>query len=160
MKTLLKQRFIVLSSCGFLVSCASVEENSGLERDIDFQGSDCISIPTIRDYTPLDRSTLLMKGSGRRNYLVTLMTPAFDMRSSYQIGFVSRDDSLCPYGGDRLVFGGLSSYEVMIRGISRITTEQADELLIRYGKKEPEEQEDQAPPDVKGAEVEELGKIG
>ena len=47
----------------------------------------------------------------------------------------------------------------MIRGISRITAAQKEELLIRYGKKEPEEQQDQAPPKVKGAEVEELGQI-
>jgi hypothetical protein len=30
-------------------------------------------------------------------------------------------------------------------------------LLIRYGKKEPVDQPDPAPPEVKGAEVEELG---
>ena len=103
---------------------------------------------------------MLMKGSGNRSYLVTLMTPAIDMRSSFQLGFISRDDTLCPYGGDRLIFGPSSNYDVMIRGISRLTSDQADELLIRYGKKAPEEQQDQAPPEVKGAEVEELGKIG
>jgi hypothetical protein len=30
-------------------------------------------------------------------------------------------------------------------------------LLIRYGKKEPVDQPDPAPPEVQGAEVEELG---
>jgi hypothetical protein len=103
---------------------------------------------------------MLIKGSGNRSYLVTLMTPSVDMRSSIQLGFVSRDDSLCPYGGDRLIFGGLSNYDVSIRGISRLTSDQVEELLIRYGRKEPEEQQDQVPPEVKGAEVEELGKIG
>ena len=159
MKNLLKQLVIVCYSCSVVASCASIGEESGLERDINFAGSDCISIRTIRDYTTLDRSTLLMKGGGNRTYLVTLMSPAFDLRSSTQIGFVSRDDSLCPYGGDRLVLDRMSNFDVMIRGISRLTPGQEDELLIRYGKKEPQEQQDQAPPEVKGAEVEELGNI-
>ena len=156
----IKQSVIVATSCVLVSSCATVEEDSGLGKDIDFSGSDCISIRTIRDYTPLDRSTLLIEGSGKRNYLVTLAGPSFELRSSFRLGFSSRDGWLCPYGGDRLVLGGLSNEEVMIRGVSRITADQADELLLRYGKKMPEEQPDQAPPDVTGAEVEELGQIG
>jgi len=146
-------------SCILLSACASVSEDSGMGRDINFAGSDCISIRTIRDYTTLDRSTLLMTGSGNRTYLVTLMSPAFDLRSSSQLGFVSRDDSLCPYGGDRLIVDRMSNFDVPIRGISRLTPDQEEELLIRYGKKEPPEQQDQAPPEVIGAEVEELGDI-
>ena len=42
----------------------------------------------------------------------------------------------------------------------RITPEQADELLFRYGKKERPEQQDPAPPELDGAEVEELGEVG
>jgi len=160
MKVFIKQLTITISACVLLSSCATVDEDSGLGRDIDFTGSDCISIRTIRDYTPLDKSTLLMKGGGTQNYLVTLFSPSFELRSSFRLGFTSRDDWLCPYGGDRLVLGSFASDEVMIRGISRITPEQVDELLIRYGKKEPDEQQDQAPPELEGAEVEELGQIG
>ena len=159
MKILTKQQVIAITSCVLLASCAAVKEDSGLGRDIDFGGSDCISIGTIRDYTPLDRSTLLMKGSGNRDYLVTLVSPSLELRSSFQLSFSSRDSWLCPYGGDRIVFGGMSMGDGMIRGISRINADQKEELLIRYGKKEPEEQQDQAPPKVKGAEVEELGQI-
>jgi len=101
-----------------------------------------------------------MKGSGNRSYLVTLTAPSFDLRSAFQIGFISRDDALCPYGGDRLLLDRTSDFGVTIRGISRLTPQQEEELLIRYGKKEPPEQRDQAPPEVKGAEVEELGQIG
>jgi predicted small secreted protein len=160
MKALIKQLVIVISSSVLLCACATVSEDSGLGRDIDFRGSDCISIRTIRDYTPLDRSTLLIEGSGNRVYLVTLMSPALELRSAIRLGVSSRDEWLCSYGGDRLVFGGFMSDEAMILGISRLTSEQEEELLIRYGKKEPDEQQDQAPPNVKGAEVEELGQIG
>lgn len=160
MKKYIKQLVIVLSSSLMLTGCASVEPNSELGRDIDFNGSDCISIRTIRDYTPLDRSTLLMEGSGKRNYLVTLVSPSMELRSSFRLSFSSRDDWLCPFGGDRIIFGGISPDYGTIRGISRVTPEQADELLIRYGIKEPEEQQDAVPPELKGADVEELGQIG
>jgi len=148
---------MLLSSCALLASCATTDSDSDLGTDINYSGSDCISIRTIRDYTPLDRSNLLIDGGGNRKYLVTLDSPSFELKSSFRLSFSSRDDRLCPYGGDRIVFGGLSHYESGIRAISRLTPEQAEDLLIRYGKKEPPEQKDDTPPDVQGADVEELG---
>jgi hypothetical protein len=157
---LLKQLVTVCFSGILLASCASTEERSGPEDDLANRGSDCISIRTIRDYTPLDRSNLIIEGSGKRLYYVTLMMSSFEMRSSFRIGVQSRDEWLCPYGGDSLVFDGFDNFEVGIRDISRISPEQAEELLYRYGKKERPEQEDQAPPKIEGAEVEELGEVG
>lgn len=126
-------------------------------RDLDLRGSDCILIRTIRDYTPLDDRNLLVWGAAKRGYYVTLVRPAFNLRSSFRLGFSSRDGQLCPYGGDAIVFDGPGDETIRVRSISRVSKEQADEILIRYGKKEPAG--DQAPPpaDVQGAEVEELG---
>lgn len=143
--------------CTSLSIFAAAEEQDRLPDDLDLFGSDCIWIRTIRDYTPLSRDSLLIHASGKRSYFVSLMTPSFGAQSSFQIGTVSRDDSLCPYGGDSLVFDMHSRDESRIRSISRVTPEQVDMLLIRYGKKEPVDQPDPAPPEVKGAEVEELG---
>jgi uncharacterized protein DUF6491 len=157
MKTLIKQLVSSLTLGALLTSCATTEQGSELGSDIDYSGSDCISIRTIRDYSPLDSSTLLIEGGGKRNYLVSLVAPSFELRSSFQLSFSSRDSWLCPYGGDRIIFGGLSHYATSIRAISRLTREQTEDLLIRYGKKAPAEQPDDAPPDVKGADVEELG---
>jgi len=158
MKNLIKHIFVVCFSGFLLASCATTEGGAGGERDLDYRGSDCISIRTIRDYTPLDDRSLLIKTAGKRNYFVTLVTPSFDLRSSFQLGFSSRDDWLCPYGGDRLIIEGLPNDHVAIRSVSRLTPEQAEDLLIKYGKKkEPEEQQDKAPPELKGADVEELG---
>jgi len=70
----------------------------------------------------------------------------------------SRDDWLCPYGGDSLILDSYDRVGTSIRGISKLTPEQADELLYRHGKKERPEQQDQAPPDIEGAEIEELGE--
>ena len=159
MKKLLKQLVIIITSSVLSVSCASVEEDSGLGRDIDTRGSDCISIRTIRDYTPLDNSSLLIEGSGNRLYYVTLGMSSFELRGSHRIGVESRDEWLCPYGGDGLVFDGFSTMgPTSIRGISKVTAEQADELLYRHGRKERPQEQDSAPPELDGAEIEDIGE--
>jgi len=147
-----------------LTSCATTGTDREPVSDLDPNGSDCISIRTIRDYTPLDRSSLIMEASGKRFYYVTLVGSAFELRSAFQIGVESRDDWLCPYGGDRLLIDGpglAANFGSNIRGIDRITEEQAEELLFRHGRKErqaSEEGEEQAPPQIEGAEVEEIGE--
>ena len=157
LKTKLRQLFIIVSSCVVTACASSDQAENSTAGDIDYRGNDCILISTIRDYTPLDDHNLLIWGPARRGYLVTLVRSAFDLRSSFRMGFSSRDDQLCPYGGDGIVVGSFSPDTVGIRAISRVSEEQADQLLIRYGRKEPAEQQAPAPEDVKGAEVEELG---
>lgn len=125
--------------------------------DADYQGNDCILIRSVRDYTPLDDRHLLIRGPAKRAYFVTLFQPAFDMRGSVSIGFDSRDDQLCPFGGDAVVFGSLGRERSTIQSISRVSAEQEEAILIRFGLKEPAEQKAPEPPEVKGAEVEELG---
>ncbi len=156
-KNLIKHIAIVIASCTLVSIFAAAEEQDKLPDDLDLNGSDCIWIRTIRDYTPLSRDSLLIHASGKRSYFVRLMTPRFGAQSSFQIGTVSRDDRLCPYGGDSIVFDSFSGSETRIRSISKVTPDQVEELLIRYGKKDPGDIEDPAPPEVKGAEVEELG---
>lgn len=150
---------VMLATLCFTVSCASSGgTEKAAERDIDYHGSDCILIRTIRDYSLLDDRNLLIWGPAKRAYYVTLFRPSFELRSSFQLGFESRDDRLCPYGGDGIVAGGSLSHETIgIQSISRVSEEQAERLLIRYGRKEPAEQQAPPPKDVKGAEVEELG---
>ena len=126
-------------------------------EDLDLNGSDCISIRTIRDYTPLSRDSLLIHAMGKRSYYVRLFTPQFGMKSSFQLATRSRDDRLCPFGGDALIVGSFGGEEARIRAISRLTAEQVEQVLIRYGKKEPIDTQDPAPPELQGAEVEELG---
>jgi len=151
------QSVIVLISCVMAGCATSDEARSGAAEDMDYGGSDCILIRTIRDYTPLDDTNLLIWGPAKRGYHVTLFRPAFELGSSFRMGFSSRDDQLCPFGGDGIVVGSLAREKIGIRSISRVSEEQAEQLLIRYGRKEPAEQQAPAPEDVKGAEVEELG---
>ena len=156
-QALIKHIVVVTTAC-ILASCATTEDRESRPAgDIDSRGSDCILISTIRDYTPLDDSNLLIYGPAKRAYFVTLVHSTFELRSSFRLQFSSRDGQLCPYGGDQIVVGSFGREAVGIRAISRVTEEQAEQLLIRYGRKEPAEQQAPAPEDVKGAEVEELG---
>jgi len=159
-KNVIKQIFILVFSSILLASCATNSGEPRAPRDITETGSDCISIRTIRDYTPLDRSSLILEGGGNRQYYVTLVVSSFELRSSHRIGVDSRDEWLCPYGGDQLIFDGFGNNRVSVRGIMRITPDQAEELLYKHGKKERPEQQDPTPPELEGAEVEELGEIG
>lgn len=146
---------ILLSSALYSVAGAQDEAEKQAD-DLDLRGSDCILIRTIRDYTPLDDRTMLIWGPAKRGYFVRLSRPAFGMRSSFSLGFSSRDDQLCPYGGDSIVFGGMNNDQIRVQSISRVSKEQAEELKIRYGKKKPAEITPAAPDAVKGAKVEEL----
>ena len=56
-----------------------------------------------------------------------------------------------------MILDSFSGEEIRIQAISRLTPGQVEEVLIRYGKKEAADKPDPAPPQVKGAEVEELG---
>jgi hypothetical protein len=152
MKQIVIILLLVSTSIAF---AADTEESRGLSEDFG-RGSDCIWLRTVRDYTTLDDRNLLIRGTGKRNYLVTLMHRSFGLKSSIGLGFSSRDDQLCPYGGDALVLDGLNREKVGIRSISEVSPEQVDELMIRFGRKEPDEQQTPAPKPVKGAEVEEL----
>jgi len=144
---------VFLSITGSVV--AAENQQSEEESDLDYNGSDCIWVRSIRDYKPLDDRTLLIY-SGSRPYFVRLSSSSREMRSTSSMVVDSRDDRLCPYGGDGLIFGRFDPYPVRVRSISRITKEQENQLLVRYGKHEADEPQAPPPRDVEGAEVEEL----
>ena len=157
MKYLLIQLFTLLTLCSLVSTARAEKGDSGPEKDLDFNGSDCISIRSIRDYTPLDKRTLLIRESASRVYFVRLTTMAPEMDSGMSLATHSRDDRLCPYSGDGLIFSSFHPRPVTIRSISKITKEQEEDILVRYGKKDSDEPQTPEPKQVEGAEVEELG---
>jgi hypothetical protein len=140
-----------------LAAVALAEEPNAPPKDLNFNGSDCILIRTIRDYTPLSRDSLLIHASGKRSYFVRLFTPSFGLDSSFQLATKSRDDRLCPYGGDSIIVDRMLGDEARIQSISRVNPAQVEQILIHYGKIEPGDTKDPTPPEIGGAEVEELG---
>ncbi len=154
--TILKQLIIVLCLGIFSPLILTQADDLRPAVDLDYRGSDCISIRTIRDYTALDDRNLLIWASPKRPYFVRLSTPAWGLRSSFQIGTLSRDDRLCPYGGDALVFDTAGRDTARIASIRRISEDEADWLLVRFGKKDPADEQAPVLKPVAGAEVEEL----
>ena len=156
MKKHLKQRFIVLFSC-ILAACAGAPERA--EEDLyadESRGSDCISQMTVRDYRVLDDSNLIVAASARRKYHVVLGHRAMGLRSTWQIGFRSRTGQICPGFSDLVVDDGLRPERIRITSIRRLTPEDEEDLLIRFGKIESDNEQTPAPADVESAEVEEL----
>lgn len=155
-KILLKQHVIVITSC-ILVACAAGNETP---RDDQYavknRGSDCISQGTIRDYAVLDDSNLIVTAAGRRKYHMVLSRRAFGLRSNWQIGFVSPTGQICSTFSEILVDDGFRPERIRIASIRKLTPEDENELLVRFGKKEPEFTQAPATQEVEGAEVEEL----
>ena len=152
----LKQLLIVFSSC-ITFACATSDTEPADDRyAVESRGSDCISQSTIRDYRVLDDSNLIVTASARRQYHLVLYRRAYGLRSSWQIGLQSQTGQICSGFGDLVVDAGLGPERFRIASIRRLSPEDEDELLVRFGKKEPEYTQAPATNEVEGAEVEEL----
>jgi hypothetical protein len=156
MKMLLKQFFILVNSC-FLIACAGGSEPSLGDPEEAVGGrSDCISTRTIRDYRVLDDSNLVVTAQATNKYLVTLSRRAVGLRSSWKIGFRSTSGRVCGGFDDILVDDGFGPERIRIAAIRQLTPEEYDEVLVRFGKKEPAVEQTPATEEVESAEVEEL----
>jgi len=155
-KIALKQGVMLFFSFIVLGCAASGERSLGDPEGPLPRGTDCISQLTVRDYTVLDNSNLLVTGPSTRRYHVVLFQPAYGLRSTWQIGFYSRAGRICPGSSDLVVSNGLDTESYNISSIRELTDEEYDQLLVSFGKKQPEETPDPEPEGVAGAEVEEL----
>ena len=136
-----------------LLACAGTSSDDDRSGS---RGSDCIYEPSIRGYTVLDESNLIVSAAGRRKYHVTLQRRAFGLQSSWGIGFRSQTSTICSAFGEVIFEGSFDNESIRIANIRRLNPEEEDDLLIRYGKKKPTIEHTPAPQEVKGAEVEEL----
>ena len=155
-KVLLKQLFILLSS-SILFACASSESSTSTASSSEVSGrSDCISQSSIRDYKVLDDANLIVTEGVSRTYHVELMRRAHGLRFSQAIGFDSTTGRICGRFDELLYDSSLGMDRVPITSVRRLSPEQEEELLIRFGIKEPEQEQTRRPNEVEGAEVEEL----
>ena len=155
-KNVLKQIIIVTFSSTML-GCVSVQESASEdEPSFDSVRSDCIYEGTVRDYTVLDDMNLIVTATARRQYHIVLMRRAHELRSSWHIGLTSRTHMICAGSGSVVVDGGFGPEAVRIKAIRRLSAEEADTLLIQYGKKKPKVEQVPTPEPVEGAEIEEL----
>ena len=153
---LIKHWFIVVCS-SVLFACASTENSATTVPASEVSArSDCISQSSIRDYRVLDDANLIVTEGVSRTYHVELLRRAHGLRSSRAIGFDSATGRICGRFDDLLYDGSLGTERVAIVSVRRLSPEQEEELLIRFGKKEPEYEQPRRPNEVEGAEVEEL----
>lgn len=155
---LLKQSLIFLSLSS-LVACAGTSEQAdGAVTEQRVGRDDCIPEPSIRGYTVLDEQNLIVEASGRRNYHVILQRRAYGLRNSMGIVFDSPTSRICSDFSEVIVGDGFGDRMdvVRIRHIRLLLPEEEEDLLIQFGKKEPEIKQTPVPKDVEGAAVEEL----
>lgn len=121
--------------------------------------NDCIFARSVRDYTPLDRSHLILWGPSRkRAYLVTVTGAATSLRTDWRLAFRTRDTRLCPWGGDAILVDDPVQRELRIASIREISDRDVDTLMVHFGRREADEQKAPQPADVPDAGVEELDR--
>ena len=153
---IIKQLFIGVTSCS-ICACVSISTESRTDEYVsESTGSDCIFEGTIRDYRVLDESNLLVTASAKRKYHIELTRRAFGLESSWHIGFTSPTSRICPGFSEVIVDEGFGPEAIRISKIWAIGPDEYEDLLIRYGKMEPEITQPPATQEVEGAEVEEL----
>ncbi len=136
-----------------LLACASTVSDTD---EGNSSRPDCIYQSSIRGYTVLDEANLIVEGSGRRRYHVSLPRRAYGLNSSWSIAFSSPTSWICASFSELIFKGDFERDSIRISSIKELTAVEEEILLIQYGKKEPEIKQTPAPAEVPGAEVEEL----
>jgi len=157
MKLVLKQCVLVFFSCVLLGCTTPGEPSADASLDDNRGGHDCISQSSIRDYQVLNDRNLVVTAGVKRKYHMVLSRPAFGLRSTWQIGFRAMSQRICGGTADLVYSDGIMGAEsIRVRSIRELNPEELDDLLVQFGKKEPDIEQAPAQDEVKGAEVEEL----
>jgi hypothetical protein len=151
----MKQILIILI-LSVLSACAGSEE---ARDDGEDRRRDCILQSSIRGYTVLDEQNLIVDASARKKYHVTLSRRAYGLRNSWTIGFYDSSSAgrICSRFSEIVYSDGMThKSRERIASIRQLTPEEEENLLIRFGLKEPEVTPVPVPQEVKGADIEEL----
>ena len=153
----LRKQIIIAVCLSILGACAGSQTDGDRPQT---SHSDCISQSSIRGYSVLDEANLIVSASGRRQYHVALQRRAYGLRSSWGIAFESPTSRICAAFGEVVFRGHFDGGDsIRIASIRELSPEEEEDLLIRYGKKEPEIERQPVPQEVPGAEVEELDPV-
>jgi hypothetical protein len=155
-KFTLKQSLIIYYLSSLAACASSPEAPEGGSLADEPVGSDCISQGSVRDYTVLDDANLIVTASVRKKYHIVLSRKAMNLRSSRAIGFDAATGRICSKFSDLIVEGHSRPEKIRIASIRLLTPEDENDLLVRFGKKEPDYEMPRQSEDVEGAEVEEL----
>ena len=98
----------------------------------------------------------MVTANANRKYHIWLSRRAVGLGASWKIGFRATSGRICGGFDDIIVDDGFGPERIRIAGIRELTPEEYDELLVRFGKKEPAIKPAPATKPVESAEVEEL----
>ena len=119
--------------------------------------NDCIFGRSVRDYSALDRSHLILRGPSRkRACLVTVTGASASLRTDWRIAFRTRDTRLCPRAGDTILVDDPVRRELRIASIREISERDVDTLMVRFGRREADERRASEPADLPDVGAEEL----
>jgi hypothetical protein len=153
------KQLIIMGFSSILLACAGSETAPDGEDSVASSGrTDCIFRSSIRGYTVLDESNLVIEGSGRRKYHLVLRRPAHGIKSTWAIAFDSPTSRVCAGFSEIIFKGHMDNESIRIMSIQELSPEDHESLLIQFGKKKPEIETTPVPREVEGAEVEELDK--
>jgi len=107
--------------------------------EADCGDSACFFAGNVRDFRVLDDKTLVVWASSRRcPYVVELARRCGDMRFANTIGFDSRDNYVCSYGGDAvLARQGGGTDRCPIINIRRVSEQALEGIYVEYGLTDP-----------------------
>ncbi|MBT8081244.1 MAG: hypothetical protein KJP08_10680 [Gammaproteobacteria bacterium] len=148
----LKHWITLFFLCAMLGCAAAPEGDDEGNRRAD----DCIHEPSIRGYKVLDEKNLIIEAGAGRAYHVVLSRRAFGLRTTWQIAFDAPTSRVCERFGSVVFRGDMGTESIRIDSIRLLTAEEEEDLLITFGKKEPEIEITPEPREVEGADVEEL----
>jgi hypothetical protein len=156
-KRFIKQLIIAVSLSSLGACAGSGEPRDDANLADTPTGRDCISQSSIRDYQVLDESNLILTAGVKRKYHMKLSRRAYGLRSSWKIAFRSPSGRVCAGMSDIIFEDGFDTYEqIRVDSIRELSPEEADDLLIQFGKKKDETKQAPATEEIDGAEVEEL----
>ncbi|GEM_PF-3284661 len=111
----------------------------------------CIFFRTLYDWRALNRTHLIVWAPSRKQaYLLQLDRPCWGLRFTNNLGFYSRDSSLCPYGGDAIIVDdGIGNERCTIGSITKLTDESLKSILDQApGRRRASQDEDEAENDA------------
>jgi hypothetical protein len=129
----MKFRYFFLLICIFLSGCAG---GGATRSEGPAPASDCVRPDLVRDFTALDRRSLIVYAPSRRQaFLVELALSCPDLPFSNALLLDGgRDGRVCGYGGDAIVVRGLPTERCAVSGVRRLDELELDELLAEHGK--------------------------
>lgn len=145
------------SASTFLFLSASGEDRRAAAAVCLAPTNDCIFARSVRDYSALGRSHLILRGPSRKRVcLVTVTGASASLRTDWRIAFRTRATRLRPRAGDTILVDDPAPRELRIASIREISDRDVDTLMVHFGRREADERRAPEPADLPDAGVEEL----